>query len=130
MNFSSFSHKYHLCFYCSGYNHPPKFCLSLFWSLPTNLTQHFVLLRQVLKLQCFPRTKTAHQSQSIHSPHRLFTGTWSNCSLSNFPFKIAHFWRVASLPSRNCAIIFGSSLDSRIAQSYQLTLPTGFAQFP
>ena len=35
---------------CSDYNHPPIFFLSLFWSLPTNLSQHFVLLHQVLKL--------------------------------------------------------------------------------
>ena len=46
---------------CSSYNHPPKFFLSLFWSLLTNLRKHFVLLLQVLKLQCFPCTKAAYQ---------------------------------------------------------------------
>lgn len=50
---------------CSSYIHPPKFFLSLFWSLPTNPTQHFV---KYSSFKCFPRTKEAFRSQLIHSP--------------------------------------------------------------
>ena len=74
----------------------------------------------------FPRTKAACQSQLIHSPHRLFTQTWSSCRLSSFPFKIVHFWRATSLASKNCAILSGSLLGSRITQSCLPTLPAGF----
>ena len=116
---------------CRSYSHPQQFCLSLFWSLPTNLTQHFVFLRQVLKLQCFPRTKEACRSQLIHSPHRLLTLTWSSYRLRSFPLKILHLWRATNLPSRNCEILSDILLGSRIAQSCQPTLPVGFAQiFP
>ena len=59
---------------CCGYNHPPKFCLSLFWSLPTNLSQHFVLLRQVLKLHVLSLHKGSvsitvdpFPSQAVHT---------------------------------------------------------------
>jgi len=113
---------------CTGYNHTPKFFLSLFWSLPTNLTQQFVLLRQVFKLQCFPHTKATCRSKLIHSPHRLLTRTWSSYRLSSFPLKIAHLWRASNLPSKNCAILSDSLLGSRIAQSCQPTLLVGSVQ--
>ncbi len=34
-----------------------NFALASFGAFPTNITHHFILLHQVLKLQCFPRTK-------------------------------------------------------------------------
>ena len=67
----------------------------------------------------------------IFSLHRLLTGTWSSCRLSNFPLTIAHFWRETSLPSKKCTILSNILLGFRIAQSFQPTLPTGFVKiFP
>ena len=82
-----------------------------------------------------------HQSL-LHPPHMLFLWTWSSCRLSRslkklhnfggevtFPQEITQFWRGISLPSRNCAILSGSLLGSKIAQIC-LSLFTGkIAQF-
>jgi len=105
------------------------FSLTFFWSLPSNLHTSFPFFVNFTSFSVFLAQRHPIDHRLIHSPHRLFTWTWSSYRLSSFPMKIAHFWRVTNLPSRNCTILFGILLGSNIAQFFQSTLPARIAQF-
>ena len=89
-----------------------NFALALFWSLPSNLHNSLPCFIKLTSFNVFLAQTHPVGHSLIHSPNWLFTRTWSNCRLSRFPLKIAHFWRETNLPSRNlhnslqdCAIL-------------------------
>jgi hypothetical protein len=106
-----------------------NFSLASFWSLPTNLSQHHVLLRQVHKLQCFSCRKAACRIKLDAFPSQVVHPDLVQLQAEQLPQEIAQFWRGTSLPSRNCAILSGSLLGSRIAQSASQLHQKKIAQF-
>jgi len=106
-----------------------NFALASFWSFPSKLHSSSPCFIKFTSFSVFLAQRKLVDHNLIHSPHRLFTWTWSSCKLSSFPKKIVLFLRETNLISKNCAILFGSMLGFRIAQSFQSTLLAGIVKF-
>ena len=93
-----------------------NFSLASFWSLPTNLSQQHVLSCQVHKIQWFSCRMITYLSKLVAFPSQDVSLDLVQLQAKSLPQEIAQFWRATSFPSRNCIILSGSLLGSRIAQ--------------